>query len=57
MRENFIVESELEGLSLLNYIKRETIESEGVLECYVGRKLILKENLSIDSNFQLSGDD
>jgi hypothetical protein len=41
MRENFVIDSELERFSLLNDIESESIKSKGILKRNVSGQLVL----------------
>ncbi len=56
MRKDFVVYSEFEGFSLLDYIEGVTIQSERVLERSVGREFVIEQDFAIDSNFDFARD-
>jgi hypothetical protein len=57
MGEHFVIDSQLEGLALLNEIQREAVEVERILEGHISWEFVLEEDLAIDCDFDFAGEE
>jgi hypothetical protein len=57
VREDLVIDAQLEGLSLLDDVEGEAIEVERVLEGDICGEFVLEEDLAIDCDFDLAGEE